>query len=311
MARTKAKARRGPDGHAFRENAEEKKAAEHGSGSAISGIGNGNVSGSGNGKRKRNRERDGAGMDRKGQAESAPENTAKRRKGSGDDDVVEESLLVAAGDGVSAAQDTDDAPSDPRPKSAPEASLLVPIFPGLETTHTVTTMSIISSSNINKKVSRILELLSEKPSGGEGKKHAVVMLYAKAPVVSKVVSVAEIVKREIAREGGKWFSYCVVQEVMGERKERAKEKVIRTDKATRASGKEELAENSNEDEGQEGEEDEEEAFEVMKTPFERALEVEGKPKVRAMPVLSLYLSRIRIETLRMKYGEQTNAQDVE
>ncbi|KAG4430816.1 hypothetical protein IFR05_013693, partial [Cadophora sp. M221] len=56
--------------------------------------------------------------------------------------------------------------------------------------------------------------------------------------------------------------------------------------------------------------EDEEAFEVMKTPFERALESEGKSKVRAMPVMSMYLSRVRIEGLRKAYGEQTNAKEV-
>ncbi|EHL00054.1 hypothetical protein M7I_4136 [Glarea lozoyensis 74030] len=60
------------------------------------------------------------------------------------------------------------------------------------------------------------------------------------------------------------------------------------------------------DRGEKSEDGEEEdSFEVMKTPFERA--VEGTLKIRAMPVMATYLSRVRIESLRKKYGEQTNA----
>ncbi|KAH7419935.1 hypothetical protein BKA64DRAFT_699938 [Cadophora sp. MPI-SDFR-AT-0126] len=304
MARTKAKARRGPDGHAFRENAKKKKDA----GSQSTATGRDGVSGvswapngGGKGKRKRNRERDGANKGDQG-------NDAKRRRKGEDGDIGAE--IEMAEDGPEAAASIEEHPTNVHPTHAPETSLLVPIFPGLETTHTVTTMSIISSSNINKKVSRILELLSEKPTGGGEQKCAVVMLYAKAPVVSKVVSVAEIAKRELAVEGGKWFSYCVVGEVLGERKEGDKEKGKEKSGGKRDQGKEAVAEESrDEDEGEE-EEEEEEAFEVMKTPFERALEMEGKPKVRAMPVMSLYLSRARIEALRKVYGEQTNAQEV-
>lgn len=298
MARTKAKARRGTDGHAFRENAKRKTAGSQvESGSAVSG--------GGNGKRKRNRERDGTNNGDKSNTDAG--NDAKRRKGS--HDAAEESSNDVSGeqDVVIAAPQESEAQS----KSPSESTLLVPIFPGLETTHTVTTMSIISSSNINKKVSRILELLSEKPGEGgddrkgmgregEGKRRAVVMLYAKAPVVSKVVSVAEIAKREIAREGGKWFSYCVVGEVVGEKIEKQKsgERKGQIQKA----GSEGKEDGNQIEEDIEDEEDEEEAFEVMKTPFERALEVEGKPKVRAMPVMSLYLSRVRIDALRVIYG---------
>ncbi|PVH85328.1 hypothetical protein DL98DRAFT_583918 [Cadophora sp. DSE1049] len=305
MARTKAKARRGPDGHAFRENATKKEKDAGSQSAAASRTGSANGEGNGRGKRKRNRERDGANRDGNGKAVAG--NAAKRRKAS--DDVVEESLIAAEGEENATTTSTVDEGNltKTRPTHAPETFLLVPVFPGLEATHTITTMSIISSSNINKKVSRILDLLSERLVGGEEKKHAVVMLYAKAPIVSKVVSVAEIVKREVAREGGKWFSYCVVGEVVGERKETTKEKEKEKVGGKRDQGKEG---GSEENRDGEEEEDEEEAFEVMKTPFERALEVEGKLKVRAMPVMTLYLSRVRIEGLKVAYGEQTNAQEV-
>ncbi|KAL5321872.1 hypothetical protein ACEPPN_009835 [Leptodophora sp. 'Broadleaf-Isolate-01'] len=325
MARTKGRARRGPEGHAFRENA--KKNAQSGSGSGGGGRGGGN-----GGKRKRNRggsqieSRDGDRMEGSG---------AKRRKASdsGEGEGVEESVpdVQVEGDGIT----TVAAESEPRDASSTKAeapqdnpansslSLPIPIFPGLEDSHTVTTMSIISSSHITKKVSRILELLSISPSSpseeGEGngkssgkdkgrgkeKKDSVVMMYAKAPVVSKVVSVAEIVKREIGKEGGKWFSYCAVGEVIRERGEQD-----RNGKGGREKIQGQERGKENVDEGEGSEEEEEEAFELMKTPFERALESEGKPKVRAMPVMSLYLSRVRIEGLRKAYGEQTNAREV-
>jgi len=43
----------------------------------------------------------------------------------------------------------------------------------------------------------------------------------------------------------------------------------------------------------------------MKTPFERS--IEGRPKIRAIPVIVIYLSRVRIEALKKIHGEQTNA----
>lgn len=51
-----------------------------------------------------------------------------------------------------------------------------------------------------------------------------------------------------------------------------------------------------------GEEEAEQAFETMKTPFERALDAEGKPKIRGLATLTLYLSRVRIESLKKIYG---------
>ena len=48
------------------------------------------------------------------------------------------------------------------------------------------------------------------------------------------------------------------------------------------------------------EDEEEEAFETMKTPFERANE--GAIKVRAMPVMTIYLTHARIDELKKAYG---------
>lgn len=295
MARTKAAARRGPEGHAFRENAR-KKAAESQTAST-SGLKAAEGNAKGSGKRKRNRES--AKKDEK----VGEGNGAKRRKG--DAGAIESA--EGEKDGVNEKDrngEQDETTTLPSDTTSP--SLLVPIFPGLQDTHTVTTMSIISSSNINKKVSRILEVLSSststatKPGGDEkggkdGGKQDVVMLYAKAPVVSKLVSIAEIVKREIAKEGGKWYSYCCVGEVVGKKDDG------RGDRRKQGNA-EENGDVDMDVNGDEGGESEDEAFEVMKTPFERALEVEGKPKVRAMPVMSLYLSRVRIDGLRKVYG---------
>ncbi|KAH7350845.1 hypothetical protein BKA65DRAFT_245923 [Rhexocercosporidium sp. MPI-PUGE-AT-0058] len=357
MARTKARARRGPEGHAFRENAKQNAGA--GSGSQDAGAratSRGGGGGGNGGKRKRNRgggvgasagaqieKRDG-NRNASGEEDGEGGNKAKRRKGSesaevegeGEGGEVKESVrdIQVEGEGIAITATTTTAPRTgtgtaedeqqnpasmksmskaPRNKTAESSlpvALPIPIFPGLENTYAVTTMSIISSSHITKKVSRILEVLSSSKSEqekGKGKgKENVVMMYAKAPVVSKVVSVAEIVKREIGKEGGKWFSYCVVGEVVGERGDVAGGDG-KGGRKRNTRGKED-EENLVEEEGEGS--DEEEAFEVMKTPFERALESEGKPKVRAMPVMSLYLSRSRIEGLRMAYGEQTNAQEV-
>jgi len=108
--------------------------------------------------------------------------------------------------------------------------------------------------------------------------------------------VIEIVKRELAAQGGKWFQYTVVegrkQEVVRNGKHRDDGKRRRREQVEERDGEEGL-------EGEEGEE-EGEVFEMMKTPFERALE--GQPKIREVPMLMVYLSRVRIDVLRKKYG---------
>ena len=51
--------------------------------------------------------------------------------------------------------------------------------------------------------------------------------------------------------------------------------------------------------------DDDDDFETMKTPLERALE--RRPLLRGTPVMSIFLSRVPVEELRRRYGEQTNA----
>jgi hypothetical protein len=151
-------------------------------------------------------------------------------------------------------------------------------------------MPIISSSSIQKKVLRVLEILSVYPTP-PNEKPRVVVLKAKAGVAAKMISVAEIAKREIGKEGGRWWQYCCVEGVIQEVKEKAGE----GEKGDGGKRK-----GMDDGEGKEDSEEESTAFETMKTPFERANE--GETKVRAVPVMSLYLSRVRIEGLRKAYG---------
>ncbi|TVY68877.1 hypothetical protein LSUE1_G005532 [Lachnellula suecica] len=163
----------------------------------------------------------------------------------------------------------------------------------LASTHDVQFMNIISSSQIEKKVTAALNHLSTYPAVPPAKP-SVVMLHSKGKVASKLITVIEVAKREIAAGGGKWFQYNVIEAVLEEKKE---EKVVGKDsKAGEGEGMDV--------ERDEEVEEEEEGFETMKTPFERA--IEGKPKVRAVPTMTTYLSRVRIDGLRKKYGEQTN-----
>jgi hypothetical protein len=166
----------------------------------------------------------------------------------------------------------------------------------LTRTHDLTTMTIISSTQIQTKVLRVLENLSVYPAP-PNEKPRVVMMKAKAGVASKMISIAEIAKREIGKGGGKWFQYNAVEGVM----EELQMEVKKGKKATEMEDKEK-GRGGGEGEGKEEEESEEEttAFETMKTPFERVNE--EKAKVRAVPNMSLYLARVRIDSLRKAYA---------
>jgi hypothetical protein len=163
----------------------------------------------------------------------------------------------------------------------------------LESEYEFTTINVISSSHVQQKVTQALGVLSVYPIIPPAKP-AVVMLYSKAPVAAKLITIAEITKREIGQNGGRWFQYNKLDSVV-EKKMNSKGET--GGKANAESPKDSSA---MEVDGEENPESEGEAFETMKTPFERA--IEGRPKIRSVPVMTLYLSRVRVDSLRRLYG---------
>lgn len=166
--------------------------------------------------------------------------------------------------------------------------------------YNVVTMQIISSSKMSSKIAMSLDtlVLGKINLADKECKPGLVILYAKAPVAGKLVSTVEVVKREIGSKGEKWYQYNSLSETM----------VVIPRKSPKSSAS---AANSGKDKdsmdlgGAPGSEEDEAYFETMKTRQERVLE--GTDRMRAVPVLTVYLSRVPIEKLRQKYGEQTNA----
>ncbi|KAI0885696.1 uncharacterized protein GGS22DRAFT_161643 [Annulohypoxylon maeteangense] len=168
----------------------------------------------------------------------------------------------------------------PRPENSPNPSSTedARILQAVESKYDVRTHSIISSSKIQKKVTAILQHLASPAT-----KTTVSILRSKASDAGKLVSIAEIAKRELREQAGNecvWFQYVAIGEELKE--------------IPRDEG------NTIIEETRLGNDD----FEVMKTPFERA--IEGQPRLRGVPVISLFLCRVSIEELKKRYGEQTN-----
>jgi hypothetical protein len=155
-------------------------------------------------------------------------------------------------------------------------------------------MNIITSSSIQKKVTHAVETAM----GSTLPKSAVVKLHAKGPAASKMITVVEIAKRQIEQKGGKWFQYNKVEQVLAERQDKKDVKNKGNGKGKEKEGEGDPAELDGEEEEEDAEE--REAFETMKTPFERANE--GTAKVRAVLVMTIYLTCTRIEELRKAYG---------
>ncbi|KAI1750774.1 hypothetical protein F4782DRAFT_232796 [Xylaria castorea] len=182
----------------------------------------------------------------------------------------------------------------------------------IDARYEVQLQSVISSSKIQQRVTAMLRHLTpptqssstessstEPPPDTATSKTRVSILRAKATEAGKLVSIAEIAKREIEEEqpagsdgkASRWFQYIALGEELIQKPRNEGNTII----------EETVLGGPNADKRDHDEDDE---FEVMKTPFERA--IEGRPLVRGVPVMSLFLSRSSIEELKKRYGEQTN-----
>ncbi|KAF2972433.1 hypothetical protein GQX73_g1071 [Xylaria multiplex] len=189
------------------------------------------------------------------------------------------------------------------------------VLSAIETRYEVQLQSVISSSKMKQRVVAMLRHLTPPTTASSTEptlntavsKARVSVLRAKAAEAGKLISIAEIAKREIEKERpasddtaseagqgsktGRWFQYIALGEELQQRKREEGNTIIEeTVLGGPGAGKQD--------------DDEDHEFEVMKTPFERA--IEGQPVLRGVPVMSLFLSRSPIEELKRRYGEQTN-----
>ena len=183
----------------------------------------------------------------------------------------------------------------------------------------IITMSILSSSKIEQKVRNLLLRISKMDYENNKAKPRVVKLHAKGDVAGKMVSIVEIAKAEIWKENGKLYQYNGLHGEISE---------LKVKKPRRTGIGKLVAEGSEEHPGLENSSGEainerekntlgtvdqsdddlemvdatEDVFETM-APLSRGDEPsEARKKVRAYPVLTIYLSRVPIPELRDRYG---------
>ena len=195
------------------------------------------------------------------------------------------------------------------PAFQPYESLLTKLRPRYE----VKTMSVMPSTSIAKHVDKALQHLDRFNLWDQSVLPGVVLLSAKPVASSKLVTIAELVRRRIGEGEQKWFQYNVLTE---------------TEEEEAVGGGMEVEEDTVMDLTKD-DEDEDEAFETMgghhnnsihrqqqqhggrqQTIFERAIE---PPKIRHNKFVSVFLSRIPIEELRTmrNIAVQSNEQHVE
>lgn len=179
----------------------------------------------------------------------------------------------------------------------------------------VITMSILSSSKIEQKVRNLLLRLSYLDHANTKVKPTVVMLHAKGDVAGKMVSIVEIAKAEMRKEDEKLYQYNGLH---GETSELKVKKPERTGggktvaewakehpgwenhnrETINACGKYTLGTSDRSDDDVEMADGTEDAFETMAPPIQGYDPMEARKKVRAYPVLTIYLARVPIPELK-------------
>lgn len=182
-----------------------------------------------------------------------------------------------------------------------------------------TLMSIISSSKMEQKIRNILERLSNFSFADPTIRPGVVVLHAKVEAASKMVGIAELVKREIEKSKGRWWQYSKLEGQILEKKTKPAQRTgggmtlreweaqqIEAKEAVNTKGGSNAEPEAKDVSSDESGEEEEAAFETMAPPPTRAemgiLAHEGRMKVRATPIMTIYLSRVPVPGLKALYG---------
>jgi len=199
-------------------------------------------------------------------------------------------------------------------------SILPPDLQTLRAKYDFSTMSIISSSKIETKVKTLLARLGTFSWANKDAKPAVVILSAKAGVANKMISVVEIAKRELEAQGAKWWQYSRVHSQITELKEKTKKRTDggktllqwESEQAAKSKVQPQDLNNAVEDSAMidaEGgaEEDEEDAFAAVApngngSTVPPTEEIAARKKIRAVPVMTIHMSRVPVDELKQVYG---------
>ncbi|KAL9029180.1 MAG: hypothetical protein Q9196_002551 [Gyalolechia fulgens] len=178
----------------------------------------------------------------------------------------------------------------------------------------ISTMSVISSSKINQKVKTLLLGVEKFTFANVIAKPGIVVVEAKAAVVSKMISVVEIAKADIAKRGGKWYEYTKLRSELLQLKVKQKQKQQPQGSRTLVDGESEQdatataprpsTKEATNDLGADeviDPEDDGEPFETMQQPSGGPVMSE-RAKVRATPVMTVYFSCISVPGLKELYG---------
>ena len=197
-------------------------------------------------------------------------------------------------------------------------------------------MSVMSSSKMEHKIRNILERVSKFSFTEITGKPGVVILHAQAKYANKLITIAEVSKREIEKDKGTWWQYTKLEGQLMEMQIRPRKPEVEIGGKTLATWEAEQAKRTSGDGGadvemgdsvaesnindhvddsggvsvnrgtEERDEEVEEDFETMTVPATDPRLMDGRDnarkKVRALPVMTIYLARVPIPGLKELYG---------
>ncbi|KAL7823227.1 hypothetical protein V8C26DRAFT_385773 [Trichoderma gracile] len=173
--------------------------------------------------------------------------------------------------------------SSKKPRTQEPNTLIGPheaILKELAPAHNVLALSVLSSTQIRKRVTSATSHLLQKNSGSR-----VVLLHARPADVCKMITVAEQCKRVLGEQGQAWYQYNEMFDLPPESLKKKKKKAS----TESVDVGEEAEEDSDSDEG---------AFETMESRFEKA--VLPPPRVRTYKSLRIFLSHQAIPDLKSR-----------
>jgi len=178
-------------------------------------------------------------------------------------------------------------PKKPRTSEAvPRPTLITPHQPIITTLthkHNVLPLSIISSTQIQTRVTSATQHLLDHPPNG------IVLLYARPPEVCKLITVVEQCKRILKGEGRSWWQY---NEMFWMERVEKKKKEMKADVVEKT-----VLEGVGDDDDADEDED---YFETMESRFEKAVKPPSSPSV--VKSLRIFLSLDTVQELKTREG---------
>ncbi|KAL8766483.1 MAG: hypothetical protein Q9209_006777 [Squamulea sp. 1 TL-2023] len=199
-------------------------------------------------------------------------------------------------------------------ESARTTNSIPPEVQHLQEQYDISSLSIISSSKIYQKVTTLIARVEKFTFANVKAKPGIVVLRAKAASASKMISVVEIAKADIANRGGNWYEYSKLgSELLHYREKQNRQPLagrtfgdVASERNVNGNGSSEPQTTVTDDEedqlGAEGDnsEDGEAAFETFQ--HQSLTTVNGRSRVRATPIMTIYFACVPVPGLKALLG---------